>query len=91
MVAVGVIVGLRLSRGSEGRRDLAASGFAGGALGMLAAAVWFAAVQSFERLLGSWSSAPLAIVLLWGAIGALVALASTILIPYRLDDKEAAR
>jgi hypothetical protein len=91
LVAVGVLAGLTLAlRGGEWR-DLPAAGFAGGALGLLTAAVWFAAVQSFERVLGSWSTSIWALVFLWGAIGALLALVSTVLIPHRLDDREVAR
>jgi hypothetical protein len=112
LVAVGVLAGLALARATGERRDLPAAGFAGGALGLLAAAVWFAAVSSVERALGSWASSIGAVALLWGLvervlgssassigavallwglIGALVALATIYLIPYRRDDRGAVR
>ena len=74
MVGVGVLVGVRLASRRGEWRDLPAAGFAGGALGLLAAAVGFAVIQSAERVLGSRSSSFWAVVLLWGAIGALLGL-----------------
>ena len=73
------------------RRDLPAAGFAGAAIGLLAAAVWFAVVQSVERVLGTRAASIWAVGLLWGAIGALLALLSTFLIPHRRDEPEVAR
>jgi hypothetical protein len=90
LVAAGVLAGLVLARGSGEPRDLPVAGFAGGALGLLAAAVWFAAVSSVERMLGSGSISLGAIALLWGSIGATVALVTVLLIPHRLDDRGAA-
>jgi hypothetical protein len=90
MVVAGVFVGARLAFRRGEWRDLPAAGFAGGALGMLAAAVAFAVIQSAEGVLGSWSSSFWAVVLLWGAIGALLALISSVLIPHQSNDPETA-
>jgi hypothetical protein len=84
--AVGVLLGL--SRGAE--RDVPASAFAGGSLGLLAAAVCFAIIQSVERLLGTYSTSVWAVTLLWGTIGALVALLSNYLLPHRATAREVA-
>jgi hypothetical protein len=72
---------LALRRGEQ--RDVPAAAFAGGSLGLLAAAVCFAVIQSVEHILGTWSTSFWAVGLLWGTIGALVALASNYLIPHR--------
>ena len=78
LVACGVFGGAALASRRGERRDLPAAGFAGGALGLLAAALWFAVVQSVERVLGSWSTSIWAVALLWGAFGALFALVSIV-------------
>jgi len=90
MVGAGVLVGARLTSRRGEWRDLPAAGFAGGALGLLAAAVGFAIIQTTESVLGSWSSSVWAVVLLWGATGALLALVSTVLIPHHSKDPETA-
>jgi len=72
---------LTLRRGEQ--RDVASAAFAGGLLGLLAAAVCFAIIQSVERMLGAWSTSFWAVELLWGMIGALVALASSYFIRHR--------
>jgi hypothetical protein len=77
-----------LRRGEQ--RDVAAAALTGGSLGLLAAAVCFAVIQTIERILGSYSTSFWAIALLWGTIGALVALGSNYLIPYRPAAGEAA-
>jgi len=77
-----VASGLLALRRSE-RRDVPAAAFAGGSLGLLAAAVCFAIIQSVEQMLGKWSTSFWAVALLWGTIGALVALASNYLVPHR--------
>ncbi len=87
--AAGVLLGLALVRGRGEVRDLPAAAFAGAALGLLTAAFWFAAVQSLEKILGSWSHSIGALVVFWGAVGALCALASMIFIPHRDDAREA--
>jgi len=90
LAAAGALAGLRLALGRGERRDLPAAGFAGAAIGLLTAALWFAVVQSVERVLGTRATSIWALGLLWGAIGALLALVSTFLIPHRLDDPEVA-
>ncbi len=72
---------LALSRGEK--RDVPAAAFAGGSLGLLAAAICFAVIQSVEHVLGTWSTSFWAVGLLWGTLGALIALASNYLIPHR--------
>jgi len=90
LVAAGALAAtlLALRRGEQ--RDLPADAFAGGSLGLLAAAVCFAVIQSVEHVLGTWSTSFWAVGLLWGTIGALVALASNYLIPYRPAASEVA-
>jgi FHA domain len=91
MVGAGVLVGAWLASRRGEWRDLPAAGFAGGSLGLLAAAVGFAVIQSAERVLGAWSRSFGAVVLLWGATGALLALVSTVWVPYQSKDPETAR
>ena len=79
-----------LARRQGERRDLLSAGFAGGVLGLLTAAVVYAVIRSVERPLGSWSASLWAVGLLWAAIGAVIAGVSTLLIPYRSDNAEAA-
>jgi hypothetical protein len=63
-------------------RDVPAAGFAGGVAGVLAAAVLVATCRTIEpRLLPSAS--PLAACLLWGILGAGLAVISTLLAPPR--------
>jgi hypothetical protein len=83
LAAVGVLAGIRLALARGERRDLPAAGFAGAAIGLLAAALFFAFVQTVERALGSRSTSIWALVLLWGSLGALLGLVSTFLAPYR--------
>jgi len=89
LVAAGVLVGLALARSRGEARDLPAAAFAGGALGLLTAAFWFAVLESVEKTLGSWSNSIGVLSLFWGAVGALLALASMILIPHREHAPEA--
>ena len=56
LVAVGMFAGLGLASRRGEWRDFPAAVFAGGSLGLLAAAFWFAVLQSVERVLGSWST-----------------------------------
>jgi len=91
LVVLGVAAGLTLASRRGERRDYLAAGFAGGSLGLLASAVWFAALQSVERLLGAWSTSIWAVVVLWGTLGALFALVSIVVIPPRSDKPEVAR
>ena len=87
-VAAGVLAGLVLAKSRGERRDLLTAGLAGGVLGLLASAPWFSILQTAERLLGSWSSSLSALFLLWGVVGAVLALVSTILIPHRPSDRQ---
>jgi hypothetical protein len=87
-VAVGVLAGLMLARSRGDRRDFLSAGLAGGVLGLLASAPWFSILQSAERVLGSWSSSLSALLLLWGFVGASLALISTIVIPHRPPDRQ---
>jgi FHA domain len=91
LVGAGALTGLALVRGRSEPRDLPAAAFAGGALGLVIAAVWFAVVQSVEKTLGSWSSSLGALTLFWGALGALVALLSVPLLPHRNHAPETPR
>ena len=47
LVAVGVLAGLRLAIQLGERRDLGPAAVAGGALGLLGSALWYAMLQSF--------------------------------------------
>jgi len=91
LVAVGVLAGIRLAMQVGEKRDLGPAALAGGALGLLGSALWFAMVQSFERLLGPWSTSILAVALLWGTFGALLGLGSLFVIPSRSNQPEVAR
>jgi hypothetical protein len=88
LAVVGVVVAGILGSRRGDRRDLVSAGFAGGLFGLLAAAVLHAVVRSVEGLLGSGSSSLWAVVLVWAAIGAVVAGLSTLLIPYRPQHAE---
>jgi hypothetical protein len=85
LVGAGALVAGMLTLRLGEPRDVPAAALTGGSLGLLAAAVCFAIIQSVERVLGSWSSSIWAVSLLWGAIGALLALASNHVFPYRTD------
>ncbi len=91
LVALGVVAGLRLAIQLGEKRDLAPAALAGGALGLLASAFWFATLQSFERLLGPWSNSLWVVAVLWGSIGALLGLVSILVVPYRSNQPEVAR
>jgi hypothetical protein len=91
LVAAGMIAGLLLASRRGEWRDFPAAVFAGGSLGLLAAAFWFAVLQSFERVLGSWSTSIGAIGLASGTLGALLALISLRVFPYRSNEPEIAR
>ena len=88
LAVVGIVAGGILGSRRGDRRDLVSAGFAGGLLGLLAAAVLHAVVRSVEGLLGSWSSSLWAVVLLWAVIGAVAAGLTTLLIPYRPEHAE---
>ncbi len=87
-VAAGVMCGLSLARRRGESRDLFTAGLAGGLLGLLGSAIWFSIMQTAERVLGSWSTSTAAVCLFWGAAGALFAVVSTMVFPYRRVDRE---
>ena len=60
---------------------MASAGFAGGLIGLFAAAIGFALIQSVESILGSHSSSPLAATALWGVLGFVLALLSWPVLP----------
>jgi hypothetical protein len=91
LVAVGVAAGLRLAFQLGEKRDLGPAALAGGALGLLGAALLYALFQSFERLLGPWSTSIWAVAFLWGSFGSLVGLISLFVVPYRFHKPEVAR
>jgi hypothetical protein len=91
VVAVGVLAGLRLAIQLGEKRDLVPAGLAGGALGLLGSALWYAMLQSFERLLGPWSGSIWAVGFLWGSFGALIGLVSLFVVPYRPNEPEVVR
>ena len=91
LVAVGVVAGLRLASKQGETRDLVPAALAGGALGLLGSAFWYAALQSFERLLGPWSTSLWVVTVLWGSIGALLGLVSIFVVPFRSHQPEVAR
>jgi FHA domain len=91
LISLGMFAGLALASRRGERRDYPAAGFAGGAIGLLASALWFALLQSVERLLGPWATSIVAVALLWGLIGAALALLSIVVVPHRRNDQEFAR
>ncbi len=91
LVSAGMVAGLGLARRRGEWRDFPAAVFAGGSLGLLAAAFWFAVLQSVERVLGSASTSIWAIGLASGSLGALLAIVSLWMLPYRSDKPEVAR
>ena len=91
MVAAGMIAGFVLASRRGEWRDFPAAAFAGGSLGLLAAAFWFAVLQSAERVLGSLSSSVWSVGFVSGMLGALLALISLLVFPYRSDEPEVAR
>jgi hypothetical protein len=90
-VALGAFAGLSVASRRGERRDYPAAGCAGGSIGLLASAVCYALLQSVERLLGSWSTSIGAVVVLWGLLGALLALVSLLVVPHRSGEPEVAQ
>jgi hypothetical protein len=91
LVAAGMLAGLGLARQRGEWRDFPAAVFAGGSLGLLAAAFWFAVLQSVESVLGSASTSIWAIGLASATLGALLAVVSLWIFPYRSEEPEVAR
>ncbi len=75
---------LALKRGTGG--DVLTSGFAGGCVGVFAAALTIASCRAVEPMLGAaLSSSPIVLELLWAALGAGLASFSMLLVPYRTN------
>jgi hypothetical protein len=87
-IAAGVFCGVVLAKRRGESRDLVTAGLAGGLLGLLSSAPWYSMLQTAERILGSWSTSIAAVCLLWGALGAILALVSTVFIAYQAQDRE---
>jgi hypothetical protein len=91
LVAVGALAGLRLAIQLGEKRDLGPAAVAGAALGLLASALWYAMLQSFERLLGPWSTSVWAVACLWVLFGGLVGVISLLVVPYSFHEPATAR
>lgn len=63
------------------RGDILPAGFAAALAGVFAAAVGTAVIRSIESALGSWAASPLAVLLLWGLLGGVLAAASGMIFP----------
>jgi FHA domain-containing protein len=87
-VAAGFLCGLVLAKRLGEPRDLLTAGLAGGLLGLLASAPWFSMLQTIERIMGPWSTSIVAVCLLWGALGALLALGSTVFIAHQTQERQ---
>ena len=90
LAAAGIIAGLALASRRGDWRDFPPAAVAGGLLGLLAAAVWFAALRSVEPMLGSLGSSVWAIGFASAVLGAMLAIISLWAFPYRSNDPEAA-
>jgi hypothetical protein len=82
---------MRLALKAGEPRDLLPAGVAGGAVGLLGSAAVFAMIQSFDRVLGTWSTSIGAVVLLWATCGALLGVGSLLVVPFRGRETEVAR
>jgi hypothetical protein len=91
LAAAGIIAGLALASRRGDWRDFPAAAVAGGLLGLLAAAVWFAALRSIEPMLGSLGTSVWAIGFASAVLGAMLALISLWAFPYRSNEPEVAR
>ena len=91
LAAVGIIAGSALASRRGDLRDSHSAAFAGGLIGLLSAAVWFAVLQSVEPALGTWSVSVWGVGLASGALGVLLALISLWAFPYRSNKPEVAR
>jgi hypothetical protein len=84
LAALGCVAAVLFALRRGELRDVPAVGFAGGIAGVLAAALLVAACRTIEPLLGAGPAAsPIAVCLLWGALGAALAVASAALVPPR--------
>jgi hypothetical protein len=83
LMAAGAIAGIALARRRGEWRDVPAGMFAGGVIGLLAAAFWFALLQIVERIVGVSSNSLGTVVLVSTAFGGLLSLVSLFMLPYR--------
>lgn len=90
LAAAGMLAGLVLASRRGDLRELPTATFAGGLIGVLAAAVWFAVLQSVEPMLGSWSASSWAVGMASGVLGVLLAVFSFWAFPYRSNEPEVA-
>jgi hypothetical protein len=90
LAAAGIIAGLALASWRGDWRDFPAAAVAGGLLGLLAAAVWFAALRSVEPMLGSLGTSVWAIGFASALLGAMLSLISLWAFPYRSNEPEVA-
>jgi hypothetical protein len=89
LAILGGMAAIRLALRYGELRDVPAVGFAGGVAGVLGAAVLVAACRTIEPILGpGLGGSGVAVCLLWGLLGAIVAGVSAVAIPPRLDDGE---
>jgi hypothetical protein len=85
----GIMAAVRFALRHGAVRDAPAVGFAGGVLGVLAASLVVAACRTIEPILGpALAGSPLAVCLAWGALGAILAGVSAVVVPPRLDREE---
>jgi hypothetical protein len=90
--AIGAVAGLVKGwRNSKSPGDSATAGIAAGFLGIMAAALIYAAVRTIEGSLGDWSSSFWAVGLVWAAIGAATAAATCLILPFRGTPGEMSR
>ncbi len=91
LVAVGVLCGLAAVAGRRREWwDFPAIAFAAGSAGLLVASVWCALLQSVEHLFAFLSSGSLVLAgLVSCALGAVLAVCSSFLFPYRSSEPEA--
>jgi hypothetical protein len=86
LIAAGMAAGWSLARRADSWRDIPAAMVAGGACGLLAAALWSAVLQVIEGLLAFGTGSTWVALLASAAAGALVAGASIWFIPFRATD-----
>jgi hypothetical protein len=91
LVATGIMTGLSMASRRGDWRDFPAAVVAGGAVGLIVAAFWFAVLQTAERILGVSSNSIWAIGLVSGTLGGLLALISLFVFPYRSHEPGVAR
>ncbi len=77
----GSILGAWAARRRGGAGEMPSGGFAGACFGLVVASAIVAACRSVEPLLGAWSTSIAAVCLLWAALGAALAGASSLLTP----------